>query len=136
MRSWLCLALVALLVGSVQAADRPERLSDRPNPSVKLVPALGWRLSAVAMTDVENGVEVLTVEGDVFNAADSERASPKVRLAVLDGAGHEIFHWTVVTDLERIKAGDYAPFRARLESPPEGIEGVVVSTVEADAQFD
>lgn len=79
----LLLAMV-LMVLAPATARTPERLIDRPAPQVKLVPAIGWRLGAVAMMDVANGANVLVVEGDVFNTSDSERASPKIRLAVLD----------------------------------------------------
>ncbi len=139
MRLWPCLAVLVLLLGPAHAADEPERLSDRPNPSVTLVPAPGWRLSAVARVEVENDIAVLTIEGDVFNAADSERPSPTVRFALQDGAGRDIVYWTVLTDLERIEPGAYASFRTRTETSLEGIEGmehVVVSTVEAAAQID
>lgn len=119
---------LALLVPAQGRA--PERLIETPAPAVKLVPALGWRLAAVAMMDVSDAVNVLVVEGDVYNTSSSERASPKVRLAVLDGGGHEIYHWTVPTDFDRIKPGDYSPFSARLESPPSDARIVVVSTIE------
>jgi hypothetical protein len=132
MRILFCLAICFALIGSAQA-ERPQRLSDRPAPAVKLVPAPGWRLSAVATTDVQNGIEVVTIEGDVFNAGDSERQSPMVRLAAQDKLGRDIYHWTVRTDSERIKPGDYAPFSARLESPPQDVERVMVSTIDADA---
>lgn len=133
MRMLLLFAMALVPLAPAQGRA-PERLIDRPAPQVKLVPAIGWRLAAVAMMDVSNGVNVLVVEGDVFNASDSERASPKVRLAVLDGRGSEMFAWTVATDLDRIKPGDYSPFSARLESPPDDVRSVVVSTVEAGTE--
>ena len=132
MRILVCLGLLVSMIASARA-DNPQRLSERPVPSIKLVAAPGWRLSAVAQIDVQNGVEILVIEGDVFNAGDSERPSPKVRLAVLTKAGQEIYHWTVLTELGRIKPGDYAPFNARLESPPEDAEGVMVSTIDPEA---
>jgi hypothetical protein len=129
-RIWFCLAVSLALIGAAQA-ERPQRLSDRPTPTVNLVPAPGWRLSAVVTIDVRNGIDSLIIEGDVFNAGDSERPSPKVRLAVRDSAGREIFYWTILTDLERIKPGDYAPFRTHTESPPLDVENVLVSIVES-----
>lgn len=135
MRIVFCLALCFAQI-SPALAERPQRLSDRPTPVIKLVPAPGWRLSAVATTDVQNGVDVVMIEGDVFNAGDSERPSPKIRLAVADSSWREIYHWSVRPDLQRIKAGDYAPFSARLESPPADAAGVLVSIVEDDASLD
>ncbi len=130
MRILVCLAVCFALIGPAQA-ERPQRLSDRPAPAIKLVPAPDWRLSAVATTDVQNGIDVVIIEGDVFNASDSERPSPTVRLAAQDNAGRDIYHWTVRTDSKRIKPGDYAPFSARLESPPSDVDSVMVSIVEA-----
>jgi hypothetical protein len=130
----LLLLVMVLVVLAPATARTPERLIERPAPPVKLVPAIGWRLAAVAMMDVANGVSVLVVEGDVFNTSDSERASPKVRLAVLDGRGTEMLAWTVATDFDRIKPGDYSPFSARLESPPEDMRTVVINTVEAGVE--
>jgi hypothetical protein len=135
MRFFLPLLIVFALVAPAEA-ERPQRLSDRPAPTVKLVPSLGWRLSAVATTDVQDGVDVLMIEGDVFNAGGSERPSPKIHIAVQDGAGRDIYRWTVPTDQDRIKPGDYAPFRARLESPPRDMERVVVSVGQPGVHVD
>jgi hypothetical protein len=51
-------------------------------------------------------------------------------LAVRDETGREMYHWTVLADLPRIKPADYAPFSARLEQPPEGVHSVEISTVD------
>jgi hypothetical protein len=48
----LSLVLLVALIAPVHA-DRPLRLTHRPVPEVKLVAAIGWRLSAVATLDVE-----------------------------------------------------------------------------------
>ena len=135
MRIFLCLALFVALIAPAHA-DQPERLTDRPVPAIKLVSAIGWRLSAVATMDVEGGRLVVKIEGDVFNVSDSERASPTIRLAVRDETGRELYHWTVLPDLARIKPGDYAPFSARVEEPPEDMHSVAISTVDAETPSD
>lgn len=129
MRS-LLLTLFFATFAAAAASDRPERLTDRPVPTVKLVASIGWRLSGVASMDVERGNVVLKIDGDVFNVSGKERPSPKIRLETQDARGEAIFHWTVSPDQPQVKAGDYATYSARLESPPEAIRGVVISTVE------
>lgn len=130
MRLLLTLALLVAAIAPTNA-DQPERLTDRPVPAVKLVSAIGWRLSAVATMDVEGGRLVVKIDGDVFNVSDSERASPTIRLAVRDKE-RELFHWTVRPDLPRIKPGDYAPFSARVEEPPEDMHSVEISPIDPD----
>ena len=134
MRILLCLVLLVALIAPTHA-DQPERLTDRPVPAIKLVSAIGWRLSAVATMDVEGGRLVVKIDGDVFNVSDSERASPTIRLAVRDKE-RELFHWTVRPDLARIKPGDYAPFSASVEEPPEDMHSVEISTVDAETPLD
>ncbi len=123
-----CLALVLLLaLTSPAQADTPERLSDRPTPTVKLMPALGWRLSGVVTMDVQKGVDILIIEGDVFNAGDGERERPRIRVALQNSDGRDIYFWSVFPDLGRIKPGDYAQFSTRIESPPLDVAIVHVS---------
>lgn len=123
--------LVAALVAA-DAGDRPERLVDRPAPTVKLKSSIGWRLSGVATMDLYQGAPVLVIEGDVYNVSDQERPSPKIRFGVRDAQGREMYHWTVLAVQPRIKPGDYASFEARLESPPGEMDSVEISTVELD----
>jgi hypothetical protein len=86
----------------------------------------------VAGLEVEKGVVVLVVEGDVFNSGDRERAAPKIRLAVRDQNHREIYYWTVQPDGARIRPGDWSPYKARLENPMEGVDDVEVRTLDQD----
>ncbi len=71
----------------------------------------------------EDGRQILVVEGEIRNLADASRAAPRMRLAVLDAAGTEIYAWTAAPQKSRLNAGEKAAFRARLAAPPaEGRE--------------
>ena len=129
MRILFALALIFASFGAAQA-EQPERLTDRPVPALKLNAALGWRLSAVLRMDVEKGVEVLVIEGDVINISDKDRATPKIRLGLRDKDGREFFHWTVLADEAKIAAREYVPFAARLEKPPADMALLEIQTIE------
>lgn len=71
----------------------------------------------------EDGREILVVEGEIRNLADTPRAAPRMRLAVLDANGNEIYAWTAAPPKSRLLSGEKASFRARLAAPPpEGRE--------------
>lgn len=79
----------------------------------------------------EDGRQILVVEGEIRNSGATPRAAPPMRLAVLDGKGDEIYHWTAAPPKSRLAAGEAAEFRARLAAPPK--EGREVKVRFADA---
>jgi hypothetical protein len=131
-------AIAAILFAMIAASsaaladDPPERVLGPQPPAIVFKATIGWTLTAVARIDVERGARVLVIEGDVINDSAQDRPAPKIRLGLRDGEGHEMYHWTVLPDEERIKAKDWASFSARLESPPEDMRQVEISTVESD----
>jgi hypothetical protein len=67
----------------------------------------------------DDGRQILVVEGEIRNLADAPRTAPRMRLAVLDAAGDEIYTWTAAPQKARLAAGEKAMFRARLAAPPQ-----------------
>ncbi len=67
----------------------------------------------------EDGRQILIVEGDIRNLASTPRAAPRMRLAVLDSSGREIYFWNAAPPKARLGAGETAQFRARLAAPPK-----------------
>jgi hypothetical protein len=67
----------------------------------------------------DDGRQILIVEGDIRNLAQSPRAAPRMRLAVLDANGREIYFWNAAPPKARLAAGETAQFRARLAAPPK-----------------
>ncbi len=76
--------------------------------------------------EVHEGVPVLIVEGTIANVAGKTVEVPRLRFAMRNGAGHEIYAWTTVTGRSILAAGETAPFRTRLGSPPADGRDVIV----------
>jgi hypothetical protein len=67
----------------------------------------------------EDGRKILLVEGEIRNIGDAPRTPPRMRLAVDDSMGREIYFWTAAPPKSRLNPGERAFFRARLAAPPE-----------------
>ena len=67
----------------------------------------------------EDGRKILLVEGQIKNIDASARTPPRMRLAVEDLSGREIYFWTAAPPKSRLNPGENAFFRARLAAPPE-----------------
>lgn len=68
--------------------------------------------------EIVDGVVVLVVEGSLVNITGRAIDLPRLRLAVRDASGREIYTWTATAPKARLEAGEAAPFRSRLASPP------------------
>jgi len=75
--------------------------------------------AVVSRLTEEDGRRILVVEGEIRNLADGPREAPRIRLAVLDSAGQEIYCWTAAPPKSRLRIGETATFRARLAAPPQ-----------------
>jgi predicted Zn finger-like uncharacterized protein len=76
--------------------------------------------------EVHEGVPVLIVEGTIANVAGRTVEVPRLRFAMRNAAGHEIYAWTTVTGRSILSAGETAAFRTRLASPPADGRDVIV----------
>jgi predicted Zn finger-like uncharacterized protein len=108
---------------------------------VRLLPQTASLFSAVGLpvnlrglsfdnvkTSVEShdGVPVLVVEGMVANLTRQPVEVPRLRFAVRNAAGYEVYAWTSLPAQPVLGAGDVAPFRSRLASPPADGQDVIV----------
>lgn len=75
--------------------------------------------------DTQDGVPVLTVEGRIAATAKGTAEVPRLRFAVHDASGKEIYVWTMLPSRTLLASGETLPFRSRLASPP--VEGRNVS---------
>jgi hypothetical protein len=78
----------------------------------------GFKIIASHTQELDKTVPVIAIKGQIINETDRELAVPKVRLAVRDQSGKEIYHWTVLADQSRLGPHEQGTFSARLESPP------------------
>ncbi len=68
--------------------------------------------------EIVDGVVVLVVEGRLVNITGRPIELPRLRLAVRDASGKEIYTWTATAPKAQLEAGEAVPFRSRLASPP------------------
>ncbi|MFD1333237.1 FxLYD domain-containing protein, partial [Methylopila musalis] len=71
-----------------------------------------------SVEEMENGVPMLLVSGEIGNVSGETVEVPRLRLAVLAGDGRELYAWTTVSGRRELAEGETATFRARLASPP------------------
>jgi predicted Zn finger-like uncharacterized protein len=76
--------------------------------------------------EVHEGVPVLIVEGTIANLVNKTVEVPRLRFAMRNAAGQEIYAWTSVTGRALLSPGETATFRSRLASPPSEGRDVVV----------
>ncbi len=76
--------------------------------------------------DENDGVNVLVVEGDIVSASNKAAEVPRLRFAVRNASGQEIYSWTAQPPRSVLGPGETLPFRSRLASPPAEANDVVV----------
>jgi predicted Zn finger-like uncharacterized protein len=70
------------------------------------------------VTEAHDGVTMLVVQGTITNITKQPRDVPRIRLAMKNGAGTEVYSWTSLPERAVLAPGDSEPFRTRLASPP------------------
>jgi predicted Zn finger-like uncharacterized protein len=68
--------------------------------------------------EIVDGVVVLVAEGTLVNVTARPIDLPRLRLAVRDATGKEIYTWTATAPKPQLGPGESVPFRSRLASPP------------------
>ena len=80
---------------------------------------------------IEHGVPLLIVEGDLHNYDRRSRPVPEVRAVLRDDQGRSLLEWTVNMDVQDLGAGDHEAFRTIVSDPPPGTVEVEVVLVDA-----
>jgi predicted Zn finger-like uncharacterized protein len=76
--------------------------------------------------EFEDGVSVLVVEGTIVNLTTRTLDVPRLRFALRNASGHEVYAWTAQPAKSTLGSGNGLPFRARLASPPGDGRDVIV----------
>ena len=76
--------------------------------------------------EAQEGVAVLVVDGAIVNDSKRSVDVPRLRFAIRDQDGHEIFTWTALPARNALMPGETLPFRTRLASPPRDGQQVLV----------
>jgi predicted Zn finger-like uncharacterized protein len=93
---------------------------------------LGVNLRGLVLSDVTtetrttDGVPVLLVQGRIVSTAKHTVDVPRLRFAVLNASGNEIYTWTALPNRSLLAPGDTLPFQSRLASPPPETRDVLV----------
>jgi hypothetical protein len=69
-------------------------------------------------TETIDGKSVLVIEGAIVGATRKPVDIPRLRFAVRDAQGAEIYAWNTVLEQTVLKPGERAFFKSRLASPP------------------
>ena len=89
-------------------------------------------LRGLAFTDVNlrsemhDGVPVLLVEGTIVSTVSTPVDVPRLRFALRNAAGAEVYAWTAMPTQSVLEPGGKLPFRSRLASPPKDGHGLQV----------
>ncbi len=70
-----------------------------------------------SLREVENGVDVLVVQGEIANVSDNEHMVPMIRVALFDSDGEEIQSTLAAPLKNRLQAGAMIAFSAKLSEP-------------------
>jgi predicted Zn finger-like uncharacterized protein len=122
------LTVVAALVGwrhaIVRAAPQTAGLYAAIGLPVNL---RGLAIEDVKTTEeMQDNVPVLVVEGTVVNVVNRTVDVPRLRFAVRNPAGIEIYAWTALPNQPLLAPGERLAFRSRLASPPADTQDIVV----------
>jgi predicted Zn finger-like uncharacterized protein len=135
-RRWPGLPTIILVLAGTIAALLNWRAS-----VVRFVPQTASLFSAVGLPvnlrglsfdDVKTSVEtndsvtVLVVQGTIANLTRQPLDVPRLRFAVRNAGGYEVYAWTALPTEPVLAPGDRAPFRSRLASPPADAQDIIV----------
>ncbi len=76
--------------------------------------------------EIQDGVTVLAIEGEVENIAQGAVELPRVRLAVLGDNGAELYSWTALLPRSILYPHERVSFKSRLASPPAASKEIMV----------
>jgi predicted Zn finger-like uncharacterized protein len=120
----LNVALIAWRVDVVRVAPQTASLYAAIGLPVNV---RGLALTDVATsTEMQDGVQVLLVEGTIASVSARAVEVPRLRFAVRNASGEEVYTWTAQPERSMLAPGEALAFRARLASPPPEGRDVLV----------
>ncbi len=122
---WTTAALVLIAINAGIVAWRAEIVRVLPQ-TASLYAAIGLPVNLrelvfseiVTRVEQQDGVQMLLVEGIIKSNARRNVDVPRLRFAVRNVRGQEIYSWTALPAHNMLPPGDTMPFRSRLASPP------------------
>jgi predicted Zn finger-like uncharacterized protein len=122
---WAVLIFLIAAMGWAGVQYR-QTIASRWPQSASLYAAVGLPVNVrgIELTNIsyqqeyEDGQPVLSVTGKVVNISNRELPVPEIRVVLLDGAKHELYHWNFDAGIPTLKPGGESTFVTRLSSPP------------------
>jgi hypothetical protein len=135
---WTALILVLLGFNVALIGARNEVVRYLPQ-TASLFAAIGLpvNLRSLSFEDVKitkeerDGVPVLSVEGNIVSVTKRPVEVPRLRFAIRNSSGQEIYAWTAAPPRSILEPGEKTEFRSRLASPPAEAADVMVRFVGA-----
>lgn len=118
-----CAAMGALAIALVVWRGDMVRLLPQTAAFYKLI-GFEVNLRGLAFKDIKlssetvDGKQVLVIEGVIVGRGKKPLDIPRLRFAVRDAQGAEIYAWNTVLEQTVLQPGERAVFRSRLASPP------------------
>jgi predicted Zn finger-like uncharacterized protein len=80
-------------------------------------------------TEQHDGVPIIVVDGTIVNESRKVADVPRLKFAVRNASGQEVYSWTTVSPRTSLPPGESVPFRSRLASPPAEAHDILVRFV-------
>jgi predicted Zn finger-like uncharacterized protein len=133
-QSPLGLAAIALAVILVFGVVNRQAIVRAAPEMAKLYAAIGFPVNLRGLEfqnvqtrqEIQDGVTVLVIEGEVGNVVSRAVELPRVRLAVIGENGAELYSWTALLPRSILYPHERVPFRSRLASPPAAGKEIVI----------
>lgn len=130
---WLAVVLVLLALNVALIGARSEIVRHFPQ-TASLFAAIGLPVNLRQLTfekvritrEVQDGVTILMVEGEITSEASKSVEVPRLRFAARNAAGQEVYTWTAKPERSILEPGQRLPFSSRLASPPSDAYDVMV----------
>jgi len=130
---WTAVVLVLFAVNVALIGARNEVVRYLPQ-TASLFAAIGLPVNLRHLTfenvqiskELQDGVSVLVVKGEIVSTADKPVTVPRLRFAARDAAGQEIYVWTALPSRSILGSGERLAFSSRLASPPAEAKNVLV----------
>ncbi len=139
LRGWAILALV-IAVPLALLMLFPDKLAPLLPGAARLYMAVGLDAGIPRFTirgvdqshELADATRVLAIRGEVVNSAASAHRVPDLEFRLKDGAGREVYAWTLKGMASRaLGPGEATGFTTRLASPPLTARAIEISFAEA-----
>jgi hypothetical protein len=140
LRGWAILA-TACVVPLAGAIAFPESVTRAAPAAARIYGLAGIDVNvfgfvvrgAASEIQMQSGLPLLAVRGEVVNISDSPRTVPALRFVLRDGKGKKTYAWTLDGVGSRsLEAGEATSFLTRIQAPPPSVQDVEISFARPD----